>query len=51
MTELEQDEQFYRDPESVAHPELDDWQLAMLEPLGARRILPRGELVLQSGPV
>ena len=50
MTELDQDEQFYRDTESVAFPKLDDRQLAMLEPLGTRRILRRGELHIQSGP-
>jgi len=36
MNELDQDEQFYRDTESLAHPKLDDRQLAMLEPLGVR---------------
>jgi thioredoxin reductase (NADPH) len=35
MTELDKDEQFYRDTESIAFPKLDDRQLAMLEPLGA----------------
>jgi thioredoxin reductase (NADPH) len=49
MTELEQDEQFYRDTESIAFPKLDDRQLAMLEPLGARRIVRRGELVFKAG--
>ena len=49
MNELDQDEQFYRDTESLAHPKLDDRQLAMLEPLGARRILRRGELVYKAG--
>ena len=38
MTEIE-DEQFYRDTESIAFPKLDDRQLAMLEALGARRIV------------
>jgi hypothetical protein len=28
MTELDEDEQFYRDTESIAFPKLDDWQLA-----------------------
>jgi thioredoxin reductase (NADPH) len=45
MTELDKDEQFYRDTESIAFPKLDDRQLAMLEPLGARR----GELVYKAG--
>src|SRR5580700_8913572 len=49
MTELDKDEQFYRDTESIAFPKLDDRQLAMLEPLGARRIVRRGELVYKAG--
>src|SRR3954462_5218521 len=48
-TELDKDEQFYRDTESVAFPKLDDRQLAMLEPLGARRILRRGEFIFKAG--
>jgi hypothetical protein len=39
MIDLDKDEQFYRDTESIAFPKLDDRQLAMLEPLGARRIM------------
>ena len=34
---------------SIAFPNLDDRQLAMLEPLGTRRILRRGELVFKAG--
>src|SRR6516164_4497341 len=49
MAELDQDEQFYRDTESLAHPTLDDRQLAMLEPLGTRRILQPGEPVYKAG--
>jgi len=49
MAEVDEDEQFYRDTESVAFPKLDDRQLAMLEPLGARRIVRRGELVFRAG--
>jgi thioredoxin reductase (NADPH) len=49
MTEIEQDEQFYRDTESVAFPKLDDRQLAMLEPLGTCRVVRRGELVTKAG--
>ena len=49
MSELDKDEQFYRDTESIAFPNLDDRQLAMLEPLGTRRILRRGELVFEAG--
>lgn len=49
MTTLEQDEQFYRDTESVAFPKLTDEQLALLEPLGTRRSLRRGDFVLKAG--
>src|SRR2546423_12092542 len=49
MTELDQDEQFYRDTQSIAFPKLDDRQLAMLEPLGRRRILRRGEPLFKAG--
>ena len=49
MTELDKDEQFYRDTESIAFPKLDDRQLAMLEPLGTRRVVRRGELVYKAG--
>jgi thioredoxin reductase (NADPH) len=48
-TDEEQDEQFYRDTESIAFPKLNDQQLALLEPLGERRILKRGELVYKAG--
>src|SRR5438309_1994238 len=43
------DEQFYRDTESIAFPKLDDHQLSLLEPLGKRRVLKRGELVYKAG--
>ena len=49
MTEIQQDEQFYRDTETVAFPKLDDRQLAMLETLGTRRVVRRGELVTKAG--
>ncbi len=49
MTELDQEEQFYRDTESVAFPKLDDQQLGMLEPLGTRKILRRGEFIFKAG--
>src|SRR2546428_419924 len=45
----QQDEQFYRDTESVAFPKLDDHQLSLLEPLAERRVLKRGELVYKAG--
>src|SRR5438270_830674 len=49
MVEIDNDEQFYRDTESIAFPKLDDRQLAMLEPLGKRRLLRRGEMVFKAG--
>jgi thioredoxin reductase (NADPH) len=49
MTAAENDEQFYRDTESVAFPKLTDEQLALLEPLGTRRKLRRGEFTLKAG--
>jgi thioredoxin reductase (NADPH) len=49
MTQLDDDDQFYRDTESIAFPKLDDRQLAMLEPLGAHRIVSRGEVVYKAG--
>src|SRR6478672_7041398 len=49
MTDEEQDEQFYRDTESIAFPKLDDHQFSLLEPLGKRRVLSRGELVFKAG--
>jgi thioredoxin reductase (NADPH) len=44
MTDEQDDEQFYRDTESIAFPKLDDRQLALLEPLGKRRVATRGEI-------
>src|SRR5437868_1964577 len=49
MADEQNDEQFYRDTESVAFPKLDDHQLSLLEPLGKRRVLSRGELVFKAG--
>ena len=49
MNENDKDEQFYRDTESIAFPKLDDRQLALLEPLGQRRALRRGEIVFKAG--
>jgi thioredoxin reductase (NADPH) len=48
-TTLEQDEQFYRDTEAVAFPKLDDRQLSLLEPLGQRRLLKRGDVLFKAG--
>ena len=49
MTSPEQDEQFYRDTETIAFPKLTDEQLALLEPLGKRQTLRRGDFVLKAG--
>jgi thioredoxin reductase (NADPH) len=49
MTEEDKDEQFYRDTESIAFTKLDDRQLALLEPLGKRHTLRRGEFVFKAG--
>ena len=49
MSEDDKDERFYRDTEAIASPKLDDWQLAVLEPLGHRRMLRSGELVFKAG--
>jgi thioredoxin reductase (NADPH) len=43
------DEQFYRDTESVAFVKLDDHQLSLLEPLGQRRVAKQGEIVYKAG--
>ncbi len=47
--EEEVDEQFYRDTERIAFPKLDDHQLSLLETLGQRRVLKRGDLVYKAG--
>ena len=49
MTDEERDEQFYRDTESVAFPKLNDHQLSLLEPLGQRRVVKRGDLIFKAG--
>src|SRR5436190_8404899 len=49
MTPEEDDERFYRDTEAIAFPKLTDEQLALLEPLGTRRKLKRGDYVLKAG--
>jgi thioredoxin reductase (NADPH) len=49
MTAAEDDELFYRDTEAIAFPKLSDEQLALLEPLGARRKLKRGDYVVKAG--
>jgi len=47
--EPKDDEQFYRDTESVAFAKLDDHQLSLLEPLGQRRVVKRGDVVYKAG--
>jgi len=49
MTDEQQDEQFYRDTESIAFPKLNDHQLSLLEPLGERRALKRGDVLFKAG--
>ena len=49
VTDDEQDEQFYRDTESIAFPKLNDHQLSLLEPLGERRVMKRGEVLFKAG--
>src|SRR5947209_1663161 len=49
MTEEQQDEQFYRDTESIAFPKLNDHQVSVLEPLAERRDAKRGDLVYKAG--
>ena len=49
MIDEEDDEQFYRDTESIAFPKLNDHQLSLLEPLGERRVMKRGEVLFKAG--
>jgi thioredoxin reductase (NADPH) len=49
VTDEEKDEQFYRDTESIAFPKIDDHQLSLLEPLGQRRVLKRGDTIFKTG--
>ena len=49
MTEEDKDEQFYRDTESIAFTKINDRQLSLLEPLGKRRTLQRGEFIFKAG--
>src|SRR4051795_4525570 len=48
-TSEEEDEQFYRDTESIAFPKLNDYQLSLLEALGERRVMKRGEVLFKAG--
>lgn len=45
----EEDDQFYRDTESIAFPKLTDEQLALLESLGKRRTVRQGDLLFKAG--
>lgn len=47
--EISKLDRFYRDTESIAFPKLTDHQLALLEPLGKRRTLLRGEQTFHAG--
>jgi thioredoxin reductase (NADPH) len=49
VTDEQKDEQFYRDTESVAFVKLDDHQLSLLESLGQRRVVKRGDVVYKPG--
>ncbi len=49
MIDEQDDEQFYRDTESVAFAKLDDHQLALLEPLAQRRVVQHGDVVYKAG--
>jgi len=45
----QEDEQFYRDTESIAFRKLDDHQLSLLQPLAQRRVVKRGDVVYKAG--
>jgi CRP-like cAMP-binding protein len=49
MRPEEADEQFYRDTESIAFPQLSDEHLETLESLGRRRSVKRGEIIYKAG--
>src|SRR5213082_1254473 len=49
MTDEQEDEQFYRDTESIAFPKLNDHQLSLLEPLAERRVIKRGDVLFKAG--
>ena len=49
MNDEDKNAQFYRDTEAIAFAKLDDRQLALLEPLGNRRIVRRGEMIFKAG--
>jgi thioredoxin reductase (NADPH) len=47
--EAKDDEQFYRDTQSVAFPKLDDHQLSLLQSLGKQSVVKRGDVVYKAG--
>jgi thioredoxin reductase (NADPH) len=49
VTDEQEDEQFYRDTESIAFPKLNDHQLSLLELLGERRVMKRGDVLFKAG--
>src|SRR5205823_2333427 len=49
LDEQREDEQFYRDTESIAFPKLSDHQLSLLEPLAERRVMKRGDVLFKAG--
>jgi len=49
MTETELDNLFYRDTEAIAFPKIDDHQLELLERVGKRRTLRKGETLFSAG--
>jgi thioredoxin reductase (NADPH) len=49
VADEQEDEQFYRDTESIAFPKLDDYQLSLLEPLGERQVLKRDHVIFKTG--
>src|SRR5947207_15427008 len=49
MTDEQEDEQFYRDTESIAFPKLNDHQLSLLKPLAERRVVKRGDVLFKAG--
>ena len=49
MSDIDLEEQFYRDTEAIAFPKLNDHQLALLGPLGKRRTIRKDETIFSAG--
>jgi thioredoxin reductase (NADPH) len=49
VTDVQQEEQFYRDTEAVAFPKLNDHQISLLQPIGQRRVVERGDVLFKAG--